>query len=233
MRIFAIGDIHGEFQKLANLILLLNSEQDLDLTKDRLVFLGDYIDRGKDSLKVLKLVKALADEFPETVTALAGNHEHMMLDHHKGEDPWGFWLQNGGKAAQRSFYKHHGSKKCPGNLLRWVNELPLSVEMDGFFFSHAPIPKDDYRNISRRGKEDYTQEELIWSRNDKITEAEYARQHPNGVIGVCGHIHAIYENVFHPRFYDHYIFTDAGCGCHKDAPLCAVEVKTRQVIYSL
>jgi hypothetical protein len=56
---------------------------------------------------------------------------------------------------------------------------------------------------------------------------------PEGKIGVCGHVHQLRNGVLEPRLYDHYIFADAGCGCMNDgsAPLVAIEVKTRRVIY--
>lgn len=148
MRIFSIADIHGEADKLASLLVLLKKHNGLDLTKDKLVFTGDYIDRGKDSYKVLALIYELQKEFPNNIVALAGNHEWIMIDYHLYKYDGGLWHANGGKATEKSFYKHHGSKKCPGHS-------------------------------------------------------------------------------------EHYIFGDAGCGCSKDAPLCAINVHTRDVIYSI
>lgn len=47
-KVFVIGDIHGSFDLLEKLLTYWNPEE------EQLVFLGDYIDRGPDSLKVLK-----------------------------------------------------------------------------------------------------------------------------------------------------------------------------------
>ena len=226
MNIWAIGDIHGEAQKLKHLIALLNDHYDLDLSRDKIIFLGDYIDRGPDSYNVLALIHALCEEFPNNVVALAGNHEHLMIEHHIQQ--WdGLWYMNGGKATERSFYKHHGSKKCPGKLLRWLNDLPLSHEEPGFFFSHAPQFKDEFRYSEGA----FTPEELTWTYHKDYVER--SRVFPHGMVGVCGHIHDLFNNNPHPRLYDNYIFADAGCGCSKDAPLCAIEVQTRKIVYSI
>jgi serine/threonine protein phosphatase 1 len=48
-KLFAIGDIHGCFQKLKSLLDQIPFQKDLDT----IVFLGDYIDRGPDSFKVV------------------------------------------------------------------------------------------------------------------------------------------------------------------------------------
>lgn len=230
MRIFSIADIHGEAKKLAELLRLLKTYHNLDLNTDVIVFTGDYIDRGRDSCKVLMLVYQLTQEYPNNVIALAGNHEHMMLDYHLYKHDGGLWHCNGGKATERSFYKHHGSKRCPGHLLRWINEMPLSYEKEGFFFSHAPQFKEEHRLQENKGKA-FTKDELIWMFAKGYTDK--ARVFDNGVVGVCGHIHDLYNNNPHPRFTEHYIFGDSGCGCDKNAPLCAINVKTREVIYSL
>lgn len=227
MNIWAIGDIHGEANKLKHLLFLLKEHHSLDLSKDKIIFLGDYVDRGKDSFRVLETIYTLQEAFPDNIAALAGNHELMMLEYHKTRCDWGLWHANGGKATEKSFYKHHGSKRCPGHLLKWLNNLPLSHEEPGFFFSHAPQFKDEQRTSNGA----FTDDELTWTYHKKYVE--YSRVFPHGMVGVCGHIHDLFNNNPHPRLYDNYIFTDAGCGCSKDAPLCAIEVHTRQVVYSL
>lgn len=79
--LFVVGDIHGELDKLKKLLTQWNSD------KQRLVFLGDYIDRGKDSCGVIQFVSKLCKEFG--AVAIGGNHEDMFLqwlDH--PEDKW-------------------------------------------------------------------------------------------------------------------------------------------------
>lgn len=74
-RLLAVGDIHGYLDKLQ----LLLEETVRPTADDRVVFLGDYIDRGPDSKGVLDYLVAFAQRFPQTIF-LRGNHEQMLLD---------------------------------------------------------------------------------------------------------------------------------------------------------
>ena len=75
-RIIAIGDIHGCHQEFADLL------ERLALTKDdQLILLGDLVNRGPDSLKVIDLAKA------NRALSLLGNHELRLLNYRKTKDP--------------------------------------------------------------------------------------------------------------------------------------------------
>ncbi len=83
-RIWVIGDIHGMYDPLRMLInhiryVRYETEEDA-----KLIFLGDYIDRGPCSREVVDLILSLENEF-ETV-CLAGNHEDMLLQFLHGSD---------------------------------------------------------------------------------------------------------------------------------------------------
>ena len=62
-RIFAIGDIHGCRTHLVKMLDLIP----WDPAKDRILFLGDYIDRGSDSKGVIEIVEQVKREYPQTV----------------------------------------------------------------------------------------------------------------------------------------------------------------------
>ncbi|GGJ29475.1 metallophosphoesterase [Paenibacillus hunanensis] len=62
---FFISDIHGEFNGLE--MLLRHAE--IDFTKDQLILGGDYINRGKDSGKVIRRVRELTKTYPNNVIA--------------------------------------------------------------------------------------------------------------------------------------------------------------------
>jgi serine/threonine protein phosphatase 1 len=75
-RIIAIGDIHGCHQEFAELL------ERLDLTKDdRLILVGDLINRGPDSCKVIDLARQ------HRAVSLLGNHELRLLGYHKNKTP--------------------------------------------------------------------------------------------------------------------------------------------------
>lgn len=74
-RIIAIGDIHGCHQEFAELLDLLELTPD-----DRLILLGDLVNRGPDSCKVIDLARA------HRALSLLGNHELRLLNYHRTKD---------------------------------------------------------------------------------------------------------------------------------------------------
>ncbi len=87
-RVAVIGDIHGDGLRLDLTLKALQSRGLLDenfhCTKgSRLVFLGDYLDKGKNNLKVLELLASLKLENPNQVHLLRGNHEDLATSEKK------------------------------------------------------------------------------------------------------------------------------------------------------
>ncbi len=74
-RLIAIGDIHGCHLEFAELLTQLELTRD-----DRLVLLGDLVNRGPDSCKVIDLARAYR------ATALLGNHELRLLKYRRSHD---------------------------------------------------------------------------------------------------------------------------------------------------
>ena len=211
----------------------LETNHSLDLTKDKVIFTGDYCDRGPDTYGVIEFLKQKNEAHPDNVICLAGNHEwiNIMYFVRKTEDDIWMFQNNGGPQTLES-YRLAGYSAMTHDHIKWLSQLPFKHEEPGFFFSHAPVPRENRRNIMNRGLP-ITDDEYAWGIWDGVgDEFGMARDHGNGIIGVCGHIHALRKGVKAPRFYDHYIYGDAGCGCSDKAPLCAIEVKTREVIYA-
>jgi hypothetical protein len=184
------------------------------------------IDRGPDSKGVIETIRALVETHPGHVIALSGNHEWLAIDaiSRQSYDSFYLWMINGGDATQNSY----PSQKMTDDDIKWMASLPLSHEEPGFFFSHAPVPRQKDRSYINKNLP-FTKNELIWTYYSD--EKKHAKKFKDK-IGVCGHVHALKKGIKEPRFYAHYIFADAGCGCAKDAPLVAVEVQTRDVIYA-
>jgi len=125
--IIAIGDIHGQIAQLRVLLERLRTRPLREI--DRLVFLGDYVDRGENSRAVVELLIALQKERPNTVF-LRGNHEQLMLDALDGPPTQpaakeGFvlhseqtylWLENGGVETLLSYQ--------PADMLHWREAIP-------------------------------------------------------------------------------------------------------------
>ena len=95
MRILAIGDIHGCFTALTTL------ETYVPFTpSDRLIALGDYVDRGPDGRAVLDWL--IAHKAGGRLIPLRGNHEIMMCAARRSEQHYDDWIACGGSAALRS-----------------------------------------------------------------------------------------------------------------------------------
>ena len=97
-RIIAIGDIHGCYHTLMNIL----DRVKYDKNKDTIIFLGDYIDRGKHSYEVVSYLISLQKEVgKDRCVCLLGNHEDMALS-----DEYN-WIRNGGKHTKKSYYKNN------------------------------------------------------------------------------------------------------------------------------
>jgi len=102
MRILAIGDIHGCTTAFDTLLAAVNLQP-----SDRLITLGDYIDRGPDSKVVIERLIALHDT--GQLVALRGNHEQMILNvRSRGEEFR--WLYGCGRDATLASYSVGGTK---------------------------------------------------------------------------------------------------------------------------
>ncbi len=158
-KIFVIGDIHGCLDLLKDLMNKIPYRP----KRDRLIFLGDYIDRGEDSKGVVDFILSLKEE-SDNIDFLLGNHEAMLLDYLKGKNR-DIYLFNGGtttlasyRAAQESQGK---SSFIPDKHISFFSELRPYVELDNYYVVHAGF---------RPGKSVENQDlnDMIWIRYEFI-----------------------------------------------------------------
>jgi len=64
------GDIHGQFHDLLELF-----NQGGDIPNTRYIFMGDFVDRGFNSVESFQLLLCLKLKYPAHITLLRGNHE--------------------------------------------------------------------------------------------------------------------------------------------------------------
>ncbi|MCX2809604.1 metallophosphoesterase family protein [Bacillus sp. ChL18] len=143
---FAVSDIHGEYEKFIELL------QHWDPDSMNLIIMGDLIDRGNDSLKVVQKAMQLRQDYGEQVVVLKGNHEDMLMmflqERDYGTGSW--YFNNGGNKTYESFieeadtYFHSYEVKAhkmslKTNEIEFIRDLPLFQEFGNVLFVHAGI----------------------------------------------------------------------------------------------
>lgn len=155
MKIFAVGDIHGLYDRLAELIDIIPINDD-----DLLIFLGDYIDRGPDSKKVIDfLINLKKDRKEKSTVFLKGNHEIMFLDYIDGKNIELFFY-NGGVETIKS-YTENGKFFVPDEHIEFYKSLLPLYETESYVFVHGGL---------RPGVaiDKQTEEDIFWIRGDFI-----------------------------------------------------------------
>lgn len=159
MRLFAIGDIHGHYQELTGLVGQLAGDG-MEPERDTIVFLGDFVDSGPESKRVVEQLMAWQERFPHWVF-LMGNHDAMMtdaLDHEDDPDRFSLWFGQGGEETLRSYLGDEGegetslprlSMVVPQEHRAWLRDLALFHETGQHIFVHAglrpPLPPERNR----------------------------------------------------------------------------------------
>ena len=101
--IYAVGDIHGRVDLLSKLVKKIAEDAATVTEKKKLIFLGDYVDRGEHSKEVIDFLLHKLPPDMEPVF-LRGNHEDVMLRFLKGDYAIGAdWLRFGGMATLASY----------------------------------------------------------------------------------------------------------------------------------
>jgi serine/threonine protein phosphatase 1 len=134
-RILAVGDVHGETALLRDVLTAARYTPG----RDKLVLLGDYIDRGPDSLGTLNAVRELV---ALGAIALRGNHEQLMVDVLACRADMNEWLAKGGAAAIRSFAASRPDGSWRSVAVEWADflaSLPLLHTDPPYVFAHAGI----------------------------------------------------------------------------------------------
>jgi serine/threonine protein phosphatase 1 len=131
---FVIGDVHGCFYSFLKLLECWKPKQ------EKLIQLGDLIDSGNHSSRVLRLATHLNITFQQDVFFLRGNHEHMMIKYLQGDDQENNWIEKGGGKKTLQEFERRGID--PKIYLDWLKELPLIWSNGLIQISHAGIAED-------------------------------------------------------------------------------------------
>jgi serine/threonine protein phosphatase 1 len=162
-KIFAVGDIHGCYDKLAAMMKILPWRKD---EGDLLLFIGDYIDRGPKSREVVEFLVQLRQEGGEFVF-LKGNHEKMLLDYYIQQKDQMLYVANGGAETIASYVEGGIGRKAfvlPEEHLEFFLSLTLFHETEDYIFVHAGLK--DSIPLTEQSEED-----LLWIREEFIYSA--------------------------------------------------------------
>ena len=121
-RLIAVGDIHGCHKEFGDLLDKLDLAQD-----DRLVLLGDLINRGPDSDRVVGMAREHA------TASLLGNHELRLLNFRKTDDP-----------SHLKKYDYETMKQLSGKDWEYLEAMKLTYEDEelGVVLVHAGFLPD-------------------------------------------------------------------------------------------
>ncbi|MEH6544526.1 MAG: symmetrical bis(5'-nucleosyl)-tetraphosphatase [Porticoccaceae bacterium] len=122
MAVYAVGDIQGCLDPLKRLL----DQASFDPQCDRLLSVGDVVNRGPDSLNTLRFVKNLGDSFQMVL----GNHDLHLLAVAAGVRP----------PTRKDTLNEILNAPDRDELLHWLQQQPLLFKIDDYLLVHAGIP---------------------------------------------------------------------------------------------
>lgn len=189
-RLYAIGDIHGRLDLFDSLVGMIEDDNaQRGAAKVTVLLLGDLIDRGPDSRRVVERAMGWDEKFAD-LQCLLGNHEASMLAVLDGQTRWfGSWLGYGGYETLQSYGVGAGilangdeeaiiaaaGQAVPQSHRDWLENCPHSLRNGDYVFVHAGI---------RPGIaiDDQQTKDLLWIRGEFLDSSA-----DHGAMIVHGH----------------------------------------------
>ena len=135
MRTITIGDIHGGYRALVQLIEKIELKDD-----DLLIFLGDYVDGWSQSYEVIDFLISLSRKRKQNKQTqpiyLRGNHDELVVKNLLAQSPHPMWLKHGGESTLES-YKYRTDAEIQEHFDFLNYELHNFYEHEGCGFFHA------------------------------------------------------------------------------------------------
>ncbi len=215
MKHYIVGDVHGEYKALLNLVAKIPK-------KSQLIFVGDLIDRGSQSAQVVRFVRE------HNLSCVRGNHEEMMIEHggafirsieqNESIEETNMWLKHGGVETLLSYglVSLQGEKVIPHPFIKefifqfkddieWMKSLPIYLELDALHssgravvVSHSSIaPVWHMRHETQQRKVFVST--ALWSRTIPLDKQP--------IFNIFGHT----PQQFTVKEKQHYVNVDTGC----------------------
>lgn len=172
MRTYAIGDIHGRADLLAEMHRLIDQDLRSYSNNATVIYLGDYVDRGADTKGVLE--QLINSTVGTSRVFLKGNHEEMLLEFLAHPKRAQRWLSMGGKEAAQSYGVEESDPRrvatglaasVPSAHMDFLRRLEVSHSTDLYFFCHAGV-----RPGIALAKQDA--HDLMWIKGDFLNSDE-------------------------------------------------------------
>lgn len=210
--VYAIGDVHGCYELLRDVLARLAADYGERARGRRpiLIFLGDYVDRGPHSARVMEALAWLQRRDDLEIHFLKGNHEQALLEFLDAPERGGPWMGFGGAETLLSYgvapppadappdvyaqARDELLERMPASHLRLLLGLELMVMIGDYAFVHAGI---------RPGTSLEAQEEadLLWIRRGFVDQPG-----PFGKVIVHGHTWLSEQ----PQLSEHRLGLDTG-----------------------
>jgi serine/threonine protein phosphatase 1 len=162
---YVIPDIHGRFDLMSEALHRVHAHAAGH--GGTLVMIGDYVDKGPDSNKVIaRLRRGMPDGW--TFIALKGNHDAMMAAGLRDPARMAHWLERGGDAVIRSY--GGDPRAIPEDDIAWLEALPLTYAGAHRVYVHAGVDRGlalDAQNVTT----------LLWKRYPKGDAAGFDGRH--------------------------------------------------------
>lgn len=206
-RIYCIGDIHGRYDLLKQIHQAIIADAIAYPHAISIIYIGDYIDRGSQSMQVIDYL--LSDPLPDFENIfLLGNHEQVLLEFLHDPISAAAWFNFGGLSTLVSYdVKITGiprqdqlndlslafQEKIPEAHLQFFQQLINCYEKDGYYFVHAGILPGVKLKHQRA-------EDMLWIRDKFLDNTRF-----HGKVIVHGH-----SITATPVIYDNRIGIDTG-----------------------
>lgn len=168
MKRYVIGDVHGCYDELRNLIEKIDIHSDGHAAK--MIFVGDYVDRGPNSKSVVQLIMKLQEDGH---VALMGNHEDMLIA--------GEYMYAAETIVSFGGFRGH---YIPEWAMNWMKSLPKYYEDDTIIVAHAGANPAFPMN-------EQTDHMLLWMRYEEYHHAHMGKHFYHGHTPRLGKIEQI------------------------------------------
>ncbi|WP_374468391.1 metallophosphoesterase family protein [Phenylobacterium sp.] len=215
--VYAVGDLHGRYDLFLDLMARLSADSAARAAGRApvLVLLGDYVDRGPDSARVLEALVWLGQATDWWVVALKGNHEQALLRFLDEPELGVPWLRFGGGATLRSYgveppraeegtcglvrARDELMAAMPAAHLRRLQTLELAATVGDYAFVHAGVAP----GVALEAQQEA---DLLWIRDEFLGTDRAGGALPSGQVVVHGHT----RTGVRPQLEPHRIGLDTG-----------------------